>query len=114
MRIPKKIVAVQQECDSGRVELCSLWRSFTIIMGLALNCSGHGINYSAWNLKRYGGVMPWFVTVFVCKQFGSQTETFCKILFLSANSISGDRCDPSCRLSSTNTNVAIFSKIVEQ
>ncbi|KFO33492.1 Disco-interacting protein 2 like protein B [Fukomys damarensis] len=46
-------------------------------------------------------------------QFGLQTEAFGKILVLSANSAWGDEHDCG-HLSHTNTNMTIFSKIVEQ
>lgn len=40
-------------------------------------------------------VVSWFINAFVFKQFGSQTETFGKILYLFAHSALGDKYD--CR-----------------
>lgn len=60
-------------------------------------------------------LVPWFVNAFVCKQFVLQAEAFSKntFLFLVSNPASSDKHDHS-QPSHKNTNMAIFTKIVEQ
>lgn len=57
----------------------------------------------------YIAVVSLLTNVFVCKQFGLQTEVSGKILFLT----SGDKHNHS-HLSHRNTNTDIYFRIVEQ